>query len=330
MPAPPSRGRLARASAAAALALLLAACNRTPRDPFLTYFNGEHGISLRHPASWKGEEAQQEGVWYRYFLGPASGPQRKPEVSVTLSAASLGGSLEDYAQTYLAGHALATARDEARPGAQARAYRFASADGRTRYSLLLLQEAGRVYGLYSQGETSLFEKHLATVEEMEKSLTLERPSTYPEDRDEAAGYALRVPPSWKETREFSGGDTLLKQFTSPAIGFERRQTLHASLTLTVEKAPGDGSAEAFARALTAKLGDAYQTLSHGKWKDGFVEVQRTETPVATARVRRYVRVVGGRAYSLSCDVREDLSSRVSRWCDIIAMTLQTRGEMTRP
>ena len=50
----------------------------------MTYFNGDHGVSLRHPASWRTDQAEQDGVWYRYFLAPPAGPQNRPPVSVTL------------------------------------------------------------------------------------------------------------------------------------------------------------------------------------------------------------------------------------------------------
>jgi len=61
--------------------------------------------------------------------------------------------------------------------------RFASAGGATRHSLLLLQEGPRVYGLYSQADAPLFERYLPTIDEMERSFTLERPETYPEVRN---------------------------------------------------------------------------------------------------------------------------------------------------
>jgi hypothetical protein len=44
-----------RSRSAAALALCVAAglgaCRRGPREVLITYFNGEHGLSVRYPAS---------------------------------------------------------------------------------------------------------------------------------------------------------------------------------------------------------------------------------------------------------------------------------------
>jgi hypothetical protein len=117
-----------------------------PAETFVTYFSGDHGLSIRYPGSWKTEQAEQDGVWYRYFLGPPAGPQRKPVVSATLLVGALGGSLEDYAQTYLAGNTLASSREESRGEARGKSYFFSSADGSTRHRLLLLEQQGKVTG----------------------------------------------------------------------------------------------------------------------------------------------------------------------------------------
>ena len=91
----------------------IAGCRRPGHETLLTYFNGDFGLSVQYPASWKTEQAEQDGMWYRYFLGPPTGPQRKPAVSVTLLAGPLGMKLEDYAQTYLAGNNVAVALTQA-------------------------------------------------------------------------------------------------------------------------------------------------------------------------------------------------------------------------
>ena len=93
-------------------------------------------------------------------------------------------SLEDYAQTYLAGNNVASGGTRA-AGARGKAYMFASPDGAIRHSLLLLQDGPKVYGLYSQGETPLFERQFPVLDEMARSLTLERPANYREERDDA-------------------------------------------------------------------------------------------------------------------------------------------------
>jgi len=307
------------------------ACRGTPREPLITYFNADHGLSVRYPASWKSDEAEQDGMWYRYFLGPPTGPQRKPAVSVTLLAGPLAMDLEEYAQTYLAGNTVASRREEKRQGARGKSYMFASPDGATRHSLLLLQEESRVYGLYSQGEARPFERQFPVLDEMARSLTLERPATYPEERNDKFGFAIRIPPSWRETRSFSGGETLLMQFTSPAVGADKSgQTVHVSLTLTVEPLPAEGTVETFYKATRTKQGEAFQVASHSTWRDGYVDVLRSETPIAESRVKRFYRMAGGRGYSLTFEAREDVYPRVSRWCDMIAGTLRTGTEVQHP
>ena len=90
-------------------------CSRR-REPFLTYFNPEHALTLHYPSSWKAEQAQQDGVSYRYFLAPPPVPTAKPAVSVTLVAGPLGVGLDQYAQTYLAGNTVQSSRGESPAG----------------------------------------------------------------------------------------------------------------------------------------------------------------------------------------------------------------------
>jgi hypothetical protein len=359
--------------------LAAAACSGRRQEPYLTYFSPEHALTLHYPSSWRAEQAQQDGVSYRYFLAPPAGPQRKPPVSVTLIAGPLGVTLDQYAQTYIAGNVVKSSRDETRPGAKGKFYLLASADGTMRQSLLLLEESasGRVglpatptprpaasaatslaggptvnvrpsptpvptpaaptapptawvYGLYAQGEAAAFESQLPVVEEMAKSLTLERPALYPVEKNRELGFALRVPPSWRSSRTFSGGGTFVEQYTSPPFGADKQQTVHASLTLTVEQAPGDGSAEAYQKATMDKLGDAFVVISHQAWRDGYADVLHSETPVAVTRSKRYYRTAAGRGYSLALEARDDIYPRAWRWCDMIAATLEVGPEVSGP
>jgi hypothetical protein len=239
--------------------------------------------------------------------------------------------LDEYAQTYLAGNTLASSRDDVRGEAKGRSYLFASPDRSTRHSLLLLEEKGRVYGLYTQAEAPLFERHFPILEEMAKSLNLERPSAYPEQRNPAFSFSVRVPPSWRESRHFGGGGTLLLQYTSPALAMDKdRQTVHASLTLTVEPIPGAGTLEAFYEGTRQKLGSNFQVLSHSPWRGGDADVMRTETPMAVSRVKRFYRAQEGRGYSLTFEARDDVYSGVWRWYDIIASSLKIGAEMQSP
>ena len=321
----------ARAFASLAGAVLLAgaagACRGSSQDLLITYFNGDYGLSVRYPASWRTDQAEQEGMWYRYFLGPPTGTQRKPAVSVTLFAGPLAMPLDEYAQKYLAGNPPSTSRDETRAGARGKAYRFASGSGATRHSLLLLQEGQRVYGLYSQADAPLFERYLPTIDEMERSFTLERPETYPEVRNDKLRFSLRVPPSWRSTRSFSGGGTYLTQFTSPPLAADRRETVHASLTLTVEPLPASVTVDGFYDEAVRKLGDPFKVLSHTPWNGGYADVLWVETPMAVSRNKRFYRMAEARGYTLAFEARDDAYPRVVKWCDMIASTLKVGSEV---
>ena len=314
-----------------AVGLLLAAapaCRRTAAAPLITYYNAEQALTLQYPSDWKSEQAQSpDGTAYRYFSAPPTGPERKPAVSVTLIAGALGQSLDAYAQSYLAGNTVQSTHDEVRPKARGKSYRLVSNDGKTSYSLLLLQEESRVYGLFSQGDARPFAGQLAAIEGIEKSLTLERYATYVEERNERYGFALKVPPSWSLGRNFSGNGIFSKQYTSPAFAADKRQTIHASLTITSEPLPAGGTVDSFYAANHEKLGEAYKLVSHVPWNDGYVDVLASETQVFMYRTKRFYRAAGGRGITLSFEARDDVYGRVSRWCDMIAATLQVGPEL---
>ena len=270
-------------------------------------------------------------MWYRHFLPPSSGPQQTPPFVVSLLTGPLSGSLDDYAQTYLARNVVSESHDQERQGVPGKSFAFASADGSMRYSLLLLKDDSRVVGLYAQGGAPAFTQSRAILDEMAKSFTFERAAAYPEVRNAAFRLSVRIPPSWAESRRITGGKTFLAQYISPPLGAEKGgQTVHASLTLTVEEIGGDGTLEAFYGNTRLKLGTAFDVIGHQPWKDGYVDVMAAETPMATSRVKRFYRAAGGRGYSLTFEAREDVYSRVGRWCDLIAGTLRVGPELQQP
>ena len=286
-------------------------------------------MSVRYPSGWKSGEGAGEGVWYRTFYSTTAGRDGKPAVSVTLLAGPTGGTLEQYAQSYLKDKTVASARDSTRQGVPARSWRFASADGALRHSLLLLQDAGHVWGLFTQAEAGQFDPHQAVIDEMEKSLTLERPQDYTAYPDARYGFTLKVPPSWRMSTSLTNDTNYLKQFISPSVALDKKQELGASLTVTAEPAP-PGGLDGFHAAVRKRLGETLLVLTSLSWRGGRVEMGRTETPLAVLRVKRYYWVSPTRGYTIACEGREDVFPRVTRWCDVIASTLEIDGRPLPP
>jgi hypothetical protein len=292
----------------------------------VTYFHADPALTLRHPPTWTARLADQQGVRYRYFESQPSGPPRTP-VTATLVAARLEIGLDEYVTRVLGGAQPQETRDETRGTARGRRVRAASPDGKTRHSLLLLEEGGRAFGLHTQGDPAAFAERLADVDGMEASLTVERAQAYPERRVPEWAFALRVPESWHGGRTFSGNGTYVTQYLSPPLGIDKDgTTVHAALTLTVEPAPPEGGVEAFRERSLKKMGDAYQLVDHQVWRDGLMDVLQFETSLATSRSKRFYRTANGRAYSLAFEAREDVFPRVTRWCDLIASTLRVGAE----
>jgi len=300
---------------------LVSACGRD-RNVLVTYFDGEHGLSLRHPAGWRSDQAEQEGVFYRYFAPPRTGTAAAPLVSATLLVAA-DAFVEEWGRRYVSGQSVSATEDVERQGVRGRAWVFGSSNGTVRHRLLLLQDGARVVGLHAQGEEPAFEQHLTALERMASSLTLERPELYPERRWDDFGLRLRVPGSWRETRQFSGGGTLLVQFASPPLSAERSgETVHAAMTLTVEPVPDSDGLIGYYERTRSKLGENFLVVSHRDWQGGYVDVMRTETSLAVSYVKRFYRTADSRACSLSLDAREDVFPRASAWVDVIASSLR--------
>ena len=119
---------------------------------------------------------------------------------------------------------------------------------------------------------------------------------------------------------------LLTAFTSPVLSMQEGQTIHASLSLTVEPAPAEGGIDAFYQAIRSRLGDNLVVLSHEEWAGGgYVDVMRTETSVAVSYIKRFFRVEGARGISLAFESRDDVFWRVDPWADLIASTLQVEA-----
>jgi hypothetical protein len=312
-------------SRAAVLAAVLAApaCVPGARETFFTYFNGDHGVSVRQPASWRSDQSEQEGVWYRTFLAPPGGPQERTPVTVTLLAGAMAVSVDEYAKTYLAGNTVASTKAEERQGVPGKSWVFSSTDGAKRYRLLLLALGGRVVGLFAQGDAVAVEKQATVLDEMWSSLTIERPDRYPVTSWKAQQASLGIPGSWRETRTFSGGGTLVANFASPALAVDKgSQTVHASLSVTFEAVQDGGGLAEYYETTRRRLGDNFQVTSHAAFKGGFVDTLRTETPLAVSYVKRYTFAHGGQGCSLSFEARDDVFPRVSRWADFIASTLR--------
>jgi len=162
------------------------------------------------------------------------------------------------------------------------------------------------------------------------SLTLERPASYPLQRNDRFGLSLRMPPSWRASRSFSGRDRLLMQFTSPALAAEDDgRTVHAALTLTVESLPEESDLESFYTSARERLNPSFDVWRHEPWGDGYEDLMHTETSMASSREKRFYRVSGGRGYTLSFVGRDDVFHLVSSWFDTIAGSLKVGSEVTQ-
>lgn len=314
-------------------ATISAACGRDS-EPFLTYFSNRHAVSLAYPASWNASQDEKDGVWYRTFQAPSKDGGASG-LSVTLSVGPFTEELDFYARAHAKGAALTSSVSAGRPGLRGREYSYQDSDGTAHQVLLFVPEPSSadpaqtrvVFGLEARRARSSPGDEQRTINRILQSFRLERADLYAERAMASYAFALRVPASWTAERTLSREGTLLAQYRSPPLVADRRQTAHASLTLAIQNAPGDGSLEAYYKSIRDTMGDAFPVLSHEAWRGGYADEMRTETTVTESRIKRYYRVAAGRGYSLTCEAREDVFAKMSAWCDIIASSLRVGSEV---
>jgi len=220
---------------------------------------------------------------------------------------------------------VASTRPEERQGVPGKSWVFSSADGKTRYRLLLLAQGGRVLGLYAQGEAAAVEKQAAVLDEdvVEPHRRAARP--LPGDVVEGHNASLAFPRLARDPALLRRGDAR-DELREPAPGRgEGGPRGHASLSVTFEAVPEGGGLAEYYEATRRRLGDNFQVTSHAAFRGGFVDVMRTETPVTVTYVKRFYFARDGRGCSLSFEAREDVFPRASRWADFIASTLAFAG-----
>lgn len=118
----------------------------------------------------------------------------------------------------------------------------------------------------------------------------------------------------------------MTSYVSPALAVDKgRQAVYASLSVTFEPVAEGGGLAQYYDATRRRLGDNFQLTNHSSFRAGYVDIMRTETPVAVSLVKRFTFAQGGHGCSLSFEARDDVFPRVSRWADYIASTLSFDG-----
>ncbi len=252
-----------------------------------------------------------------------------------LGDAPLGEAQGDASTTtprvYLAGNPVTSTREETRAGAKGRSWRFTSKNGaHAAFPAPHRDRAARVHGLYAQGADGALrsgrERHRRDGGEPQHRNARSSTRSFG-TRPRATPFESHPPGN--ETRRLSGQGMSVVQYTSPALGAERnRQTVHASLTITVEPLkPGVDLEQFYASA----HGQARRHLPRGfprALADGVTPISSGRRPPwpAPSSVAS-TRVDGGKAYTLSFEGRDDVFPRVSPWCDLIASTLMVGSEV---
>jgi hypothetical protein len=307
----------------AVVAVVLTACGSP--DPLISYLDDESGLSLTHPPRWTIGAAEQEGLRYRYLTAPKLEGD-KDALSVTLIAPTGAPSADAAAAAYLSG---ASGVSTTAGPAGATTWAFKDPSGVNSKLRLAPGGEGRFFGAWVRGSEAAMRRYEQRVNVLLDSLRVEAAPAWPEER--FAGLAVRVPAAWTRGSRLSNATNATMQFKSPPLSVDKgTDTIHGFVTLAREPILPPADLETFSRALKGRASGTFATLQHGVWPatpgldrpEGYVDYQRSGTPVSSTRIKRWISARGGVGLSFTCEARADAFDRLEPWCRRMAETVR--------
>jgi hypothetical protein len=292
-------------------------------DPTIVYLDAESGLSLSHPPKWTmGAAADAAGVGYRYITAPKLAGDTDT-LSVTLISPAPGGSVEAIAQPYLTGASTVSAK--AVTGG-AMEWSFKDSSGLPSRLRVIPVGDGRFTGAWARGPEKAMKEYSSAVDSILISLTVEKPSTWPEER--FAGMIVRVPASWTKGSRLSSATNASMQLKSPPLATEKANaTIHGFATLSKEPATDLAS---FAKMLRERETDIAVRTDRVDWPEvpgvnrpaGFRDLLRSGNSLTSTRIRRWISVRNGVGLIFSCEAKSDAFDLLDPWCERMSATVR--------
>lgn len=318
--------------AAALLSAPLSGCRAAGQPPLITVYVPDIAVSLPLPQGWTSASDQQGGFRMTTFTGPSVDvPDRDGiQVQVMAGPAPEGSTLREVADRfYIGGQTVLSERPFRFGEEEGRVWTFEFERRPQAGRLLLLESGGRLYGVFTTGESRSVLAYGPTLDRMYAGFSIETAANFEVYTDSVFDLEIRHPRSWTRSHVLREADsTLFVGFRSPPLAVEAGgATVHATLELTAREAEPGATLETFYSESVAALGDNYRMLRHDVLDEGrgIAVLYSVETQLADYLEWVIYNFVDGRTYLYRFHCRNQLYRAIRPWLGEIAAGFRRGG-----
>jgi hypothetical protein len=315
-----------RLTLASLLVVALIACELRSKPALITVYSPTLQVSFPLPQGWTADEAvEQAGFHMQTFTGRSVDVPERAGIRLQIMAGPMpDGSLDEVATRYRRELQVDGEEDYDFAGRKGKSWRFVSEDGEETSRLALVDVEGTLYGLFARGEAPTMDAYRQALDETWTAYSLERTKyfeVYAAPGGDGLDVFIRHPKSWERAQTVSSpGKSLFVGFRSPPLAVEKDgTTVHATLEVTVNRAPRDLTVEKFYAARTETLGDTYPLLEH-KSLEGLPAISTlydVETQLAEYLERTVYAVRDGKSFIYKFNCHKQVYRAIEPWIDEI-------------
>jgi len=315
-----------RLTLASLLVVALIACELRSKPALITVYSPTLQVSFPLPQGWTADEAvEQAGFHMQTFTGRSVDVPERAGIRLQIMAGPMpDGSLDEVATRYRRELRVDGEEDYDFADRKGKSWRFVSEDGEETSRLALVDVEGTLYGLFARGEAKTMDAYREALDQTWASYSLERTkyfAVYAAPGGDVLDVFIRHPKSWERAQTVSNpGKSLFVGFRSPPLAVEKDgTTVHATLEVTVNRAPPDLTVEKFYAARTETLGDTYPLLEHESMEElsAISTLYDVETQLAEYLERTVYAVRDGKSFIYKFNCRKQVYRAIEPWIDEI-------------
>ena len=315
-----------RLTLASLLLVALVSCELRSKPALITVYSPTLQVSFPLPQGWTADEAvEQAGFHMQTFTGRSVDVPERAGIRLQIMAGPMpDGPLDDVATRYRRELEVEGEEDWVFVGKEGKTWRFVSEDGEERSRLALVDVEGMLYGLFARGEAPTMDAYREALARTWAGYSLEKSKHFVVYEAPGGGgldVHVRHPKSWERTQTVTNpGESLFLGFRSPPLAVEEGgTTVHATLEVTVNRAPPDLTIEKFYAARTETLGDTYPLLEHESMEglSAISTLYDVETQLAEYLERTVYAVRDGKSFIYKFNCRKQVYRAIEPWIDEI-------------
>jgi hypothetical protein len=318
-----------RLTLASLLLVSLVSCELRSKPALITVYSPTLQVSFPLPQGWTADEAvEQAGFHMQTFTGRSVDVPERAGIRLQIMAGPMpDGSLDDVATRYRrelqvdGEEGWVFGGYEGHRGHKGKTWRFVSEDGEERSRLALVDVEGTLYGLFARGEARTMDAYREALDQTWAAYSLERSKYFEVYGAPGGDVLIKHPKTWERTQTVNNpGVSLFVGFRSPPLAVEKDgTTVHATLEVTVNRAPPDMTVEKFYAARTETLGDTYPLLEHESMEglSAISTLYDVETQLAEYLERTVYAVRDGKSFIYKFNCRKQIYRAIEPWIDEI-------------